>query len=354
MTDLPIPIAVIGLGARARTWLQVIAENPDLRLSVLCDPDPQARRTATARMGDLPCVATLDEALAHRPQAVLLCTPPANRIAQVTACTHAGAAILAEKPLADSLAEAARCVQRAEDAGIPLIVGLNFRYLAVTQAKRALLRDRAVGRPEFGRFLYERWRDGTQPHLNKYPLDMAHPMLWEQSIHHFDLMRHVYDTDARRVTADTFNPSWSHYAGDTNVAALFEFASGMRLTYQGTWQGGLDRLDFDWRTDCTEGIVVQRDMFGDLAMARRDDGALAPVPLPDRRPWRDDAAGLLAGFVNTLRGTAPPECTGRDHLHSLAMVEACIAASARGEPVWLEEFAALTGSALTSAEKEHT
>ncbi len=349
MSDAPISIAVIGLGARARIWLQVIHENPDLRLAALCDPNPEARATTAARFNGVPCVATLPEALAHRPEAVLLCTPPVDRAAQVAACARAGAAILAEKPLADTLEEAARCVRLAEDAGVMLIVGLNFRYLAVTQAKRALLRDGTVGRPEFGRFLYERWRDGTQPHLNKYPLTMAHPMLWEQSIHHFDLMRHVYGTDARRVMADTFNPSWSHYVGDTNVAALFEFANGMRLTYQGTWQGGLDRLDFDWRTDCTEGVVAQCDMFGDLRAARRAEGALAPVPLPDRRAWLDDAASLLASFVATLRGTAPPECTGRDHLHSLAMVEACIAASARREPVWLEEFAALT---LT--EKEQT
>jgi len=68
------------------------------------------------------------------------------------------------------------------------------------------------------------------------------------------------------------------------------------------------------------------------------------VPLPAHEPWVTDATGLLAGFVATLRGAAP-ECTGRDHLHSLAMLEACIASSARGEPVWLEEFAALTGAA---------
>ena len=352
MTQDPLTIAVIGLGARARTWLKVIAATPDLKISALCDPLEAARNRAAEQFPGTPVAATVAEALASRPDAVLLCTPPAGRAAQIEAACRAGVAILAEKPLADSLSEAARFVRMAEDAGVPLIVGLNFRYLAVTQAKRELLRNGAVGQPEFGRFLYERWRDGMQPHLNKYPLHMVHPMLWEQSVHHFDLMRFVYGTNARRVMADTFNPSWSHYAGDTNVAALFDFTNGMRLTYQGTWQGGLDRLDFDWRTDCTEGVVAQRSMFDDLQMARRRDGALAAVPLPPHEPWISDATGLLASFVSTLRGTAAPECTGRDHLHSLAMLEACIAASDRGEPVWLEEFAGLTGPA--QLEKEQT
>lgn len=351
MSAPSLSIVVIGLGARARTWLKVISANPDLRLAALCDPSEAARATVSAQFPDIPVVPTLAEAFAVRPDAVLLCTPPSGRAPQIEAACRAGVAILAEKPLADSLSEAAQFVRMAEDAGIALIVGLNFRYLAVTQAKRALLRDGQVGQAEFGRFLYERWRDGMQPHLNKYPLEMVHPMLWEQSVHHFDLMRFVYGTDARRVMADTFNPSWSHYKGDTNVAALFDFTNGMRLTYQGTWQGGLDRLDFDWRTDCTEGVVAQRDMFGDLQMARRAEGALAPVQLPPHEPWISDATGLLAGFVNTVRGVSAPECTGRDHLHSLAMLEACIASSARGAPVWLEEFAGLTGSAKLEKEQ---
>lgn len=340
----PVTISVVGLGARARTWLQVIAANPDVRMGTLVDPSADARARASAAYPGVAVAPALEAAFLPRPDAVLFCTPPAGRAPQIEAACRARVAILAEKPLADSLAEAARFVAMAEDAGVPLIVGLNFRYLPVTQEMRRLLLTGAIGRPEFGRFLYERWRDGTLPHLNKYPLTMPHPMLWEQSVHHFDLMRFVYATDARRVFADTFNPGWSMYAGDTNVSALFDFTNGIRVNYQGTWQGGLDRLDFDWRTDGPEGVIAQRSMFGDLAMARRVEGALSDIALPPHEPWITDAAALLARFVATLRGAAP-ECTGRDHLQSLAMLEACIASSARGEPVWLEEYAALTGGA---------
>lgn len=344
----PLSIVVAGLGARARTWLQVIAANPDLRVTGLCDPQDAARDRAAAQFPDAAMGPTLDAVLRPGTDAVLLCTPPAGRTDLIEACCRAGAAILAEKPLADTLVDAARFVRLAEDAGIPLIVGLNFRYLAVTQEMRRLFRTSTVGRPEFGRFLYERWRDGHRPGLNRYPLTMAHPMLWEQSVHHFDLMRFVYDTDCDRLFARTFNPSWSMYDGDANVAAILDFADGLTLTYQGTWAGNLDRLDFDWRTDCTEGAVVQRSMFGDLAVGRRDDGALSDVPLPAGEPWITEATELLRGFVATLRGTAPAECTGRDHLRSLAMVAGCIASSMRGEPVELTEFAPLTDAAAQS------
>lgn len=330
-------LIVVGLGARAQTWLDVIAANPDLEIVGLCDPDAAMRDRAAHRLPGVALAADLAGLGDATADAVLLVTPPAGRRAQVEAALARGLAILAEKPLADDLAEATALVEMAEDAGLPLIVGLNFRYLAVTQAMRALFDTRAVGKPEFARFLYERWRDGQQARLNKYPLTMDHPMLWEQSVHHFDLMRHVYRAEPARLYARAFNPSWSMYRGAANIAAIIDFECGLTLTYQGTWAGALNRLDFNWRTDCSEGVVVQNDMFGGLEAGFLADGYLTPQDIGPVTPWVDDATGLLAAFVAHLRG-GPEICTGRDHLSSLAMLAACIASAARGQAVEVAEF----------------
>ncbi|QBX99960.1 Gfo/Idh/MocA family oxidoreductase [Rhodophyticola sp. CCM32] len=336
----PLRLIITGLGARARTWLQVASDSPDVEIVGLCDPDPAARDRAREAYPGRPVAAALEDIIGTvGVEAVLLCTPPAGRLAQITVCCDHGLAILAEKPLSDDVATAARFVAMAEAAGVPLIVGLNFRYLAVTQAMRHLLTDGPVGSPGFGRFTYERWRDGTQSWLNSYPLTMDHPMLWEQSIHHFDLMRYVYGVEPVSIQAHTFNPDWTMYAGDTNVSALIHFDSGLTVNYQGTWQAGHEPMNFNWRTDCDGGIVMQRDMFGDLAFARRMDPEMTPVPLPDHTPWISDARALLNGFVATCRGAAP-DCTGRDHLQSLMMLEGCIRASARRESVDMEEIRA--------------
>ena len=337
----PIRLIIIGLGARARTWLQVAQANPDIDIVALCDPDPAARDRAAEQFPDIPIGADITDVITTDADAVLLCTPPGGREGQIAAACAQGLAILAEKPLSDDVITAARFVDMAEQAGVHLIVGLNFRYLAVTQEMRRLLTSGAIGKPEFGRFIYERWRDGTQDWLNKYPLTMDHPMLWEQSIHHFDLMRYVYDAEPAHIQAHTFNPSWTMYAGDTNVAALIAFENGMSVNYQGTWQSGHEPMNFNWRTDGSEGIVVQREMFGDLAWAKRMQTDLTPVPLPEHTPWITDAVALLKSFVATCRG-AEPECTGRDHLQSLFMLQACILASDRRATVEIEEVRALT------------
>lgn len=326
----PLRFILVGVGARSRIWMRVLREHPGCRVVGLVETDPDRLAMALGEHPGLMGGSSLgDVAAGVAADVALLCTPPAGREDQVRAACEAGLAILAEKPLADSLASAEAYVAQAAEAGVPLAVALNFRYLGVTRALKTLFSER-LGPPEFGRFTYERWRDGRLPGLNKYPLAMVHPMLWEQSIHHFDLMRFVYDDEPVRISARTFNPSWSMYEGDANVSALVTFRGGIEVTYQGTWAGNWKRMGFEWRTDCRDGIAIQQEMFGALGYALRDDPELTRVPLPHEEPWVDDARGFLADFVHHFQDGTPLPCPGTDHLSSLRMVDACIR-SADGE-----------------------
>jgi len=326
---------LVGLGARGRYWAQVMHAEPRCSVVGYVDPAPEALESANASFGVRPSFTTLDAALAELGdvEALVLATPPSGREAQLRAAAERGLPVLVEKPLALDLNEAARFVALAEQAGIPLMVGLNFRYLAVTIERMRLYREGTVGTPAFARFTYERWRDGYRPGINRYPLTMEHPMLWEQSIHHFDLLRYVYGADAETVACRAWNPSWSMYAHETNVAALFTFRGGLIANYQGTWQSGWSTPGFEWRSDCTEGVVTQFDQFGELRYARRSESELTAVPLPPHEIWVTETAGLLRAFVATVLDAAPLECSARDHLASLAMVEACIRSSRDGSVV---------------------
>jgi predicted dehydrogenase len=332
---MTLRILLVGLGARSRVWRHVIAADPRAKIVGVTDIDPAHAAAVGAELGvphatNLATLTTLVEA-----DAVILVTPPSGRADQIAAACAAGLAILAEKPLADSLAEAAAFVDQAAAARVSLMVGLNFRYLAVTQGLKALFAEDRLGAPAFGRFLYERWRDGRQPYINRYPLSMRHPMLWEQSVHHFDLMRFVYGSEPVLISARTWNPPWSMYAHDANVAALITFANGIEVTYQGTWAANRNSLDFNWRTDCARGIAVQADMFGRLSFALRDDPTPTQVALPPHEPWISDATGLLSAFLaHTLDG-APLQCSGADHLQTLRMVEAVSRASATSQTITL-------------------
>jgi predicted dehydrogenase len=335
-------MVLVGLGARGRYWAQVMHAESGCEVVAYVDPSPDALASACATFGERPTFTSLEGALAAFDDldALVLATPPSGREALLRGAAERTLPVLVEKPLALDLGEAARYVALMEDAGVPLMVGLNFRYLAVTTERMRLYREHAVGTPEFTRFTYERWRDGYRPGINRYPLTMEHPMLWEQSIHHFDLLRHVYGSEPVHVACRAWNPSWSMYAHETNVSALFTFESGMSATYQGLWQSGWATSGFEWRTDCTLGVVTQFDQFGELAYARREQAELTEVALPPHEIWVTETAGLLRAFVRTVAHGAPLECSGRDHLGSLAMVQACIEASHTSQVVHVADVLA--------------
>jgi predicted dehydrogenase len=331
----PLRTVLVGLGTRGHYWAKVINRSSDCELCAYVDPKPEALETARQRFGTKPSFSTLEEALSSLPEvnALILATPPEGREGHIRTACERGLALLVEKPLALSLQEATRFAQMAKAANVPLMVGLNFRYLGVTKATLELLKEGVVGVPEFAHFTYERWRDGTLARLNKYPLTMSQPMLWEQSIHHFDLLRFVYTSEPLTVYCKTWNPSWSMYEDDTNVSAIFTFENGVVVNYQGTWQSGWQNPNFCWRTDCSEGVIFQHDQFGELAYAKRHDAALTNVTLPPHETWVTDTEGVLAAFANALLRGQALEASGLDHLKSLAMVEACIRSSREARAV---------------------
>ncbi len=314
----PFRILLAGLGNRGRMWASIIEERADVTLSGVVDVDPSALDAFAARHPGLPAFPDLGAALqATTSDAVLLVTPPYDRLPQAAQVFAAGLPLLAEKPLS---------------------VGLNFRYLPVSRKLRELVIAQAFGAPGFAQFTYLRNRDGRRPGLNKYPLTMQHPMMLEQSIHHLDLMRFCYAREVEQVLCRTWNPAWSMYAHDSNVSCLLTFTGGLEVSYLGTWTGGWDELQFQWRTDCSRGVIVQRELFADLATAAVTDPELAPVALPAARPFYDDSAALLADFVSHVRAGTPLACSGADHLYTLALCFAAIESDRTGCAVAMDEF----------------
>jgi len=336
---MTLRILQVGLGNRGTMWGRIIAESRDITFAGIVDPDPARIAAFTAAFGDAPSFPDLYSALKGvSADAVLLVTPPEGHLEQARAAIAAGLPVLAEKPLALAIAEAREIVELAEKAGCPLSVGLNFRYLPVSREIRRLVAEQAFGAPGTGNFNYHRNRDWWRPGMNKYPLTMQHPMMLEQSIHHLDLIRHCYGREVEAVSCRTWNPSWSVYAHNANVSCLLTLEGGLEVNYLGTWTGGWNELKFQWRTDCEHGVIIQQELFSDLATARTGDASLAPIPLEPCVPFLDDTRMLLDAFAAALRGEADWPCTGRDHLQSLALCFAAIESDETGRRVSLRDF----------------
>jgi predicted dehydrogenase len=87
-------------------------------------------------------------------------------------------------------------------------------------------------------------------------------------------------------------------------------------------------------------VILQRQLFDDLATAHRQDSDAASVPLAPCEPFRDDTRALLDAFIGALRDGAPLPCDGRDHLRTLAVCFAAIESSETGRAVRVADWAA--------------
>jgi len=333
-------LLLVGCGARSRAWVQAIEATPEVEILSFVDINPDALAKYKEKYPSVRQYTSLDEAVEKETEAdfVLLITPPWVHYEQALKIFDAGLDLLIEKPLALDINEAAEIVRKADETGCRLSVGLNFRYLVVHQEYRKWFLDGRLGDPSYGLFQYSRNRDGYLPRLNRYPLTMPDAMLVDQSIHHFDLMRFVYDSEIATVVAKTWNPSWSMYEYDSVVSTIFEFDNGMYATYLGSWTGGWNELKFQWRTDFSKGVLVQRELFSDLAYANMGDTELTPIPSTTQEPIRIDTQRLLASFVDALAGRQPLECTGPDHLRTLAVTFACQDSRASNKTIHMDEY----------------
>ncbi len=334
---------LVGVGTRGKTWARLLHDEPLTEIVGYVDPDPAAATWLAERYG-VPggqVYSALAPAIAAtRPDLVLLATPPMDRYGEVIAAFEAGAHVLSEKPLTLDFAEGIRIVRAAEEARRGFAVGLNFRYQHCVTKARELYRSGEIGTPSFAQYTYWRNRDGRRPGINKFPLTMRQPMLYEQTIHHLDEIRFAYDAEVERVICHCHNPPWSMYDDDATVVATLEMTGGLLVNYFGTWSGQTKVNQFLWRTDCTNGAVFQRDLFADLHIARGANTAeTEPVPLPYQEPLTDDARLMLTDVAaQLLRGELRPHPSGLDHLKTFGLIAACEESHETGQAVTMADF----------------
>lgn len=339
----PLRTLLVGVGTRGKTWTRLLHDEPLTETVAYVDTDPAAFAWLAEHYAVPPAQCYTDYATALRevrPALVLLATPPMNRYGEVVAAFDAGAHVLSEKPLTLDFAEGIRIVRAAEDAGRGFAVGLNFRYQHCVTKAREIYRSDEIGTPSFAQYVYWRNRDGRRPGINKFPLTMRQPMLYEQTIHHLDEIRFAYDAEVERVTCRCHNPPWSMYRDHATVQATLEMTGGLLVEYFGTWSGQTKVNQFLWRTDCTNGALFQHDLFADLAIARGPDATDAePIPLPYQEPLTDDARLMLADVAaQLLAGKLRPHPSGMDHLKTFGLIAACEESHTTGQPVTMAEF----------------
>jgi predicted dehydrogenase len=90
--------------------------------------------------------ATLDDALAQKPDAAFVCNPTSLHIGTALALARAGCHLFIEKPLAHEYAGVAELLDMVERQGLVATVGYQFRFHPCLTTTHALLQSATIGR----------------------------------------------------------------------------------------------------------------------------------------------------------------------------------------------------------------
>ncbi len=185
--------------------------------------------------------------------------------------------ILSEKPLADSMEASARIFHKVSAAGKKMAVTMSHRF---DQDKQSLERQIKSGR--YGRLDYlvgrNTWMCRTFPSWGEFRYKIPDPLLIEGTVHHFDIMRALAGGNAKTVYANTWNPSWSEFAGDSQGLITVQMENGVRVVYEGAKNASqLNGWGQDyWRAECEPGDADPRQpafIHGARGRASRCDRA---------------------------------------------------------------------------------
>ncbi|MBE2271958.1 MAG: Gfo/Idh/MocA family oxidoreductase [Anaerolinea sp.] len=315
----------VGIGNMGGAWLQAVLPSTEVQYAGFVEINDEIA-AAQAEKYDLDrslIFKTLEEALASvHADAVIDVTPPRFHLPIALAAMDAGLHVMTEKPLAESLEAAAAIARKSQETGLVHMVAQNRRYSAAVQTVKRLLHT-----GEFGRLASV---TGTHFRLlnlvNNFRTTMAYPLVVDMSIHHFDMLRCLLNSDPLTIFGRTWNPPWSSFVHDASASVLIEFQNRVVVSYNASWAstGAETSFDGDWRFECEHGVIVMKDTkvyvgaLGDRRTEETDDMILTPYPLDDM-PLHNQTY-LLHEFYEAVTLGRQPATTGADNLKSLAMV----------------------------------
>lgn len=146
-----IKTAIVGCGGIHHVHAKELLALEGVELALLCDIRPEAAK-ASSQLYRAPYCTDFNDVLADKDiGAVHFCTPHFLHAPMAIAAMEAGKAVLLEKPLATTLADAVKVAETQKRTGAQMGVCFQNRYRPVIQRLRDYVRDGSLGKVLGGR-----------------------------------------------------------------------------------------------------------------------------------------------------------------------------------------------------------
>lgn len=240
--------------------------------------------------------------------------------------------ILAQKPLGVDYAQALEIVQLCEAAGVPLAVNQNMRFDQSVRACRTLLERGELGQPVLATIDMR-----AIPHWMPWQQRQGWVTLRIMSIHHLDTFRYWFGNPRRVFASIRPDPRTKFPHADGIVLCILEYDDGLRAAnWDDVWagpakEGAAAETGIAWRVEGTEGMA--RGTIGWPSYPQRSPSTIDFTTIAGGPQWfsprwdsvwfPDAFLGPMAELLCAIEAGRPSVNSGRDNLHTMALVDAC-------------------------------
>lgn len=348
MDDLKV--AVIGAGIIGRTHIDTLANARGVALSAIVDPTPNARELAAHHQ--VPYFADTEALLAAKAcEAAVIASPNDTHVALAERMLGAGIPILLEKPVASTLAEAARLAEVAARSGVPVLVGHHRRHNPLIKSAKRAITEGAIGPLVMATVTCAMLKPMAYFDMPwRRDPEQGGPLLIN-AIHDIDLLRHFFGEIA--TVQGATSAATRGLAVEDTTAAILTFA-----------QGGLATLALSdaavgpWAWEITSGENPGRfpkhDHITHLYSGRKGGLSLPDLSLwtyPPGGAWTDPLSHrrLEAGkedtyiaqaehFCAVIRDAVKPLVTCDDGIRNMRVVDAIKRSARSGQAVAVSDL----------------
>jgi predicted dehydrogenase len=283
-----------------------------------------------------PTETSLEKALSHRPDAVIVSNPTSLHIDIAIPAALAGCHLLLEKPISHSMDRVEELHQSVEIGGGKVLVGYQYRFHPGLQKVKEILMDGTIGRPlsvraHWGEYLPS-WHPWEDYHLSySARADLGGGVILTLS-HPLDYLRWLFG-DVSEVWA------FSGTLGDLDLKIEDTAEIGLRFS-----NGVLGSVHLDYNQQPpnhylkligTEGSLIWEYTHGGVKLFSIEGDEWQTIPIPANYKRNDMFVAEMNHFTSLIQDKEKSFCSLLDGVRALELVIAAKQSANKGKKIYL-------------------
>jgi predicted dehydrogenase len=301
-----IKVGVIGLGAMGRNHVRVYSELPDVELAGIADVDHGVAQSLAKKYRTTP-FRDYKDLFQRDLDAVSIAVPSSLHHEVALAAANAGANMLIEKPIADSVSSANSIIEAASKNRVKLMIGHIERFNPVVPVIKKEVEGLAVS-------LIEITRIGPFP-----PRVRDVGVVIDLATHDIDLLRYITGSEFKKIYSLT---SRNLAPFEDTAILLFEMDKDILARVTVNWLTPFKVREISIATGekFIKASLIDQKVTAYSKYKENESYLVRELIVPFGEPLKLE----LQAFIHCVKNDIPPPIGGEDGLKALEVASLCL------------------------------